>query len=95
MGIAGSDMLERLAASLAQLADAPWLAAAVPERERKATLLRAARDIAHASERQNAPLATYLAGRYVEMRRQAGVDEGDALEEVARLVGLITDGSAK
>lgn len=95
MGMAGNDILDRLAASLVELAGAPSLAAAVPERERKAILLRAARDIAHASERQNAPLATYLAGRYVERRRQAGVDEGEALEEVARVVGVLTDGAAK
>jgi hypothetical protein len=89
-----TDILERLAASLAEIAGAPSLAAAVPERERRAALLRVARDIAHASERQNAPLATYLAGRYVERRRQAGVDEGHALEEVARLVGQLINGES-
>jgi hypothetical protein len=79
-------ILARLATSLAAAARVPALAAAVPQRQRRAVLLRVARDIAHASERQNAPLATYLAGRYVEIRLRAGVDEDAALGEIAALV---------
>ncbi|MEO8898543.1 MAG: DUF6457 domain-containing protein [Candidatus Dormibacter sp.] len=76
-----NDLLERLAASLAEIAGKPSLAVAVPERAQRAALLRVARDIAHASERQNALLATYLVGRYVGRQRQDGVDEGHTLEE--------------
>jgi hypothetical protein len=79
-------ILARLATSLAAAARVPALATAVPQRQRRAVLLRVARDVAHASERQNAPLATYLAGRYVEIRLRAGVDEDAALEEIAALV---------
>jgi hypothetical protein len=79
-------ILARLATSLAAAARVPALATAVPQRQRRAVLLRVARDIAHASERQNAPLATYLAGRYVEIRLRAGVDEDAALGEIAALV---------
>jgi len=83
-------ILARLATSLAEVAGVPALARAVPQRQRRAALLRVARDTAHASERQNAPLATYLAGRYVEIRLRAGVDEDAALEEVAGLVAGLT-----
>ncbi len=49
-------------------------------------LLRIARDVAHASERLNAPLSTYLAGRYVAARVTAGCDEAMALAEVEGVV---------
>lgn len=86
MEIPTDAILARLATSLAAAAGVPALATAVPQRQRRAVLLHVARDIAHASERQNAPLATYLAGRYVEIRLRAGVDEDAALEELAALV---------
>lgn len=50
-----------------------------PERN---PLLMLARDIAHGTERRNAPLATYLAGRYVTARMAAGIDERTAIDEV-------------
>jgi hypothetical protein len=90
MASPGDDILVRFGATLAGIAGVPALANSVPEHERRATLLRVARDIAHASERQSAPLATYLAGRYVELRRQDGVDEDEALGEVAAAVGRVT-----
>jgi hypothetical protein len=65
------------------MATAPELAAAVPKRRQRALILRLARDVAHAGERQNAPLATYLAGRYVEFRHGQGVSAEAALAEVA------------
>lgn len=86
-------ILTRLATSLAAATSLPALATAVPQRRRRAVLLRIARDIAHASERQNAPLATYLAGRYVEMRLRAGIDEDAALDEIAALVAPIAGAS--
>jgi hypothetical protein len=44
-------------------------------------LLNLARIVAHGTERKNAPLATYLAGRYVAARTDQGVDEDTALAE--------------
>ncbi|HZB97415.1 MAG TPA: DUF6457 domain-containing protein [Candidatus Sulfotelmatobacter sp.] len=46
-----------------------------------ARLLDLARDVAHGSERKNAPLAAYLAGRYVALRQADGVDVETALRE--------------
>jgi Domain of unknown function (DUF6457) len=57
-------------------------------------LLRIARDVAHASERQNAPLAAYLVGRFVEDAVRSGVSEADALEQAESAVRtLIAEGA--
>lgn len=45
-----------------------------------------AREVAHGSERLNAPLSTYVAGRYVASRVAAGADEAAALAEVEQAV---------
>ncbi len=50
------------------------------------TLLRIAREVAHGSERLNAPLSTYAAGRHIAARMAAGVDETVALAEVEEAV---------
>ena len=61
-----------------------------PTGERGRLILQVAREVAHAGERQHAPLAAYLLGRYAEMRRQGvGMAETDALAEAARDVGRI------
>jgi hypothetical protein len=61
-----------------------------PVGERGALLLRLARDVAHAGERQQAPLAAYLVGRYVELRRAAtGAAELEALAEAAEVVAAL------
>jgi Domain of unknown function (DUF6457) len=86
----GEDVLDRLAAGLAREQGAAALAGAAPQRESRALLLRLARDIAHATERQNAPLATYLVGRYVEQRRREGVGEAGALAEAAAVLARVT-----
>ena len=86
-----SHLLTTLAARLTAAIGDPVLV--VPERERRASLLRAARDIAHASERQNAPLATYLVGRFVAARVAAGLQEDSAVAEAARIVDEVTAGS--
>ncbi len=52
----------------------------------RALLLRIARDIAHATERQNAPLAAYLIGRFVQVSVTAGRSESDALAAAASIV---------
>jgi Domain of unknown function (DUF6457) len=44
-------------------------------------LLALARIVAHGTERKNAPLATYVVGRYVAARTGQGVDEDAALAE--------------
>jgi hypothetical protein len=52
----------------------------------RARLLRIARDVAHATERQNAPLAAYLIGRVVQDAIRSGVSQADALEQAASVV---------
>ena len=49
-------------------------------------LLRISREVAHGTERLNAPLSTYLAGRYVAARIADGADEATAVAEVADAV---------
>ncbi|MBJ7609660.1 MAG: molybdopterin-guanine dinucleotide biosynthesis protein MobA [Candidatus Dormibacteraeota bacterium] len=62
------------------------LASAPLPRSTVGALLSMARDVAHATERINAPLSTYVAGRYVEARVASGCDEAVALDEVAAAV---------
>lgn len=58
----------------------------------RARLLRIARDVAHASERQNAPLAAYLIGRYVQEAVRSGTSQTEAIEQAAIVVrSLIGD----
>jgi hypothetical protein len=52
----------------------------------RATLLRIARDVAHATERQNAPLAAFLIGRFVEGSVRSGISQADALDAAASVV---------
>jgi hypothetical protein len=52
----------------------------------RAKLLRIARDVAHATERQNAPLAAFLIGRFVEGSVRSGVSPADALDAAASVV---------
>jgi hypothetical protein len=59
----------------------------------RAKLLRIARDVAHATERQNAPLAAYLIGRFVEDAVRAGGSEAAAVDQAAEVVrSLIGEG---
>ena len=55
----------------------------------RALLLRVARDVAHATERQNAPLTSYLVGRYVQIAVSAGSSEFEALERAAAIVNSV------
>ncbi len=43
------------------------------------------KEVAHGSERKNAPLATFLAGWYVGARASQGVDPEEAWREAAAL----------
>jgi hypothetical protein len=55
----------------------------------RARLLRIARDVAHATERQNAPLVAYLVGRFVQDAMGSGVSQRDAVEQAASVVASI------
>ena len=44
-------------------------------------ILALARDVAHATERKNAPLAAFVAGLYVAGRKAEGVSATDALTD--------------
>jgi hypothetical protein len=49
-------------------------------------LLEATRSISHSTDRTNAPLASYLVGRYVATRVAAGGDPDRALAEALNVV---------
>ena len=85
----GDDLLSRLAGMLGGRVQPSGESLAAPELDRRALILRLARDVAHATERQNAPLATYLVGRYVELRRSAGGTESQALAEAASIIDAL------
>lgn len=57
----------------------------------QASVLAIAREVAHGAERKYAPLASFIAGRYVERAASAGDDVDEALRDVsaavARLLG--------
>jgi hypothetical protein len=80
-----SDLLRELASVLSGPGSHSTDIALFELRER-ALLLRVARDVAHATERQNAPLASYLIGRYVQNAIAGGLSESDALERAAAIV---------
>jgi hypothetical protein len=61
----------------------------------RARLLRIARDVAHASERQNAPLAAYLIGRFVQDAVRSGVSEADALDQAESAVRILIGDAAE
>ncbi|HEX2235308.1 MAG TPA: DUF6457 domain-containing protein [Actinomycetota bacterium] len=65
---------------------------AVP-RELRNPLLRLARIVAHSSERKNAPLATYVAARYVARRAAEGVDHARAVEEAVAVAEEVSAGA--
>ncbi len=50
------------------------------------------REVAHGSERKNAPLATFLAGWYVGARVSQGVDPEEAWAEAAELGRKLLEG---
>jgi len=86
-----SDLLSALAARLSETGGA---AGGLPpiEAAGRARLLRIARDVAHATERQNAPLAAYLIGRFVQDAVRSGVSETNALDQAESVVrALIAD----
>jgi hypothetical protein len=84
----GSDLLRALASALS--GPDPHSAPLDPLEPRdRALLLRVARDVAHATERQNAPLTSYLIGRFVQMAVASGSSEPEALERAAAIVNSL------
>ena len=72
------DWCERFGASL----EGPGLEGPAITPGLRMMLLDMARDIAHGTERRNAPVAAFIAGRYVEARCAQGVTAETALREV-------------
>jgi hypothetical protein len=70
----GVDFLDEYAEALSH-PGAPEVDASEEERR---ILLRLAREVAHRTERVNAPLSTYLAGRFVAERVREGMAPSDA-----------------
>jgi hypothetical protein len=82
------DLLGKLAAQLN--AERGGTGALEPiDLEVRARLLRIARDVAHSTERQNAPLAAYLIGRFVQDEMRSGMSQSDAVEQAASVVRSI------
>jgi hypothetical protein len=84
-GTPDSDLLSHLASALTIPGSSSADLQPLEPRER-ALLLRIARNVAHATERQNAPLASYLIGRFVQSSTSTGVSEADALARAAAIV---------
>jgi hypothetical protein len=84
-GTSDSDLLSQLASALSDPGPPPLEFLPLDPHER-ARLLRIARNVAHATERQNAPLASYLIGRFVQSSLGAGMSEADALARAAEIV---------
>jgi hypothetical protein len=80
-----SDLLSRLASALSNPGSSSSELRPLDPRER-ALVLRLARNVAHSTERQNAPLASYLVGRFVQSTMTAGMSEADALARAAEIV---------
>jgi predicted kinase len=70
------DWIERYAEALGGVASGP---------DERRAILGLARQVAHRTERVNAPLATFLAGQFVAARRQGGAAAADATAEAIRL----------
>jgi Domain of unknown function (DUF6457) len=83
-----SDVLGKLASRLSAAGDGTSAVEPIDLAVR-AGLLRIARDVAHATERQNAPLAAYLIGRFVQEAMRSGMSQRDAIEQAASVVASI------
>jgi Domain of unknown function (DUF6457) len=54
--------------------------------EEVGAMLRLSREVAHRTERQWAPVSTYVVGRYVQARLAAGVPVAEAVREAFAVV---------
>jgi Domain of unknown function (DUF6457) len=87
---AHNDLLIELAAKLSAAGGVDPLEPVEPAT--RGRLLRIARDVAHATERQNAPLVAYLVGRFVQDAVRSGTSEAEAVDQAAAVVrSLIGD----
>ena len=82
------DLLDKLASQLSAARGGTGAPAPIDLAVR-ARLLRIARDVAHATERQNAPLAAYLIGGFVRDAMRSGTSQSDAVEQAASVVRSI------
>jgi Domain of unknown function (DUF6457) len=58
--------------------------------EERRVVLKLAREVAHRTERVNAPLAAYVVGQYVAASRARGDPADEAVREAARIAeGLL------
>ena len=84
-----SGWFDRYAGALEQRLGSSEPALYLPD-ELKNPILTLARVVAHGTERKNAPLAAYVAGRYVEARCAQGVDEQTAMGEAVEIAEAVT-----
>jgi uncharacterized protein DUF6457 len=85
------DWLERYADALEERLGRTEEGVHLP-RDARNPLLGLARVVAHGTERKNAPLATYIAGRYAVLRTAQGVDESRAVAEAVEIAESIAPG---
>ena len=83
------DWFEKYAGALEERLGSPEPALHLPG-HLKNPILILARIVARGTERKNAPLATYVAGRYVVARGAQGVDEASAIAEAVEIAEAIT-----
>jgi hypothetical protein len=85
-----NDWLDRYAAALRPSVEGgnPGL-----EKGERKIVLDLARIVAHGTERKNAPLAAYVAGRYSALREARGVDRDEALAEAVGAARNLLDAS--
>ena len=84
-----SDWLANYATELASHLNAegsPGIAGADKNR-----LLEMARDVAHATERKNAPLATFLAGYFTGLAVEQGMEPGAAVAKAVSIAAELID----
>jgi hypothetical protein len=82
------DWFENYAAALEERLHSSEPAVHLPSALEK-PILALARVVAHGTERKNAPLAAYVAGRYVVARSAQGVDEKAAMDEALEIARSI------
>jgi hypothetical protein len=83
------DWFEEYAGALEERLGSPEPALHLPG-HLKNPILILARVVARGTERKNAPLATYVAGRYVVARGAQGVDEATAVAEALEIAEAVT-----
>lgn len=83
------DWLEEYAAALEDRLGGPAPGIRLRKQDR-GPILSLARVVAHGTERKNAPLAAYVAGRYVALRTRQGAGEAEALAEAVAVAEEIT-----